>query len=113
MAFPSTAVLLLIAGVLLGLGLGAVLMRRWLAKRQTAEIEVPTPTVAPSSREQVAAQQDTAIQKAAAPALSVPAMAAPSIRFAARLKEGETKVEFTAPSDADEMTLEHSREFHE
>ena len=45
--FPSIAVLLLIAGVLLGVGLGAQLMRRWLAKRHRADAETLVPTVVP------------------------------------------------------------------
>ena len=104
--FPSNAVLLLIAGVLLGLGLGAALMRRWLLQRQTrnelqALVPVDSSTVVDSSV--------TATETVAAPAFET----APEIRFAAYLEDGETTIEFTAPSDAPEATLEYSREFHE
>ncbi len=96
--FPSSATLLLIAGVLIGLGLGALLTRRLFLKRQpTADVEPPVPA-RPEPAEIVA----------------VPvAETAPEIRFAARLDVGETTIEFAAPSDADETTMEHSRELHE
>ncbi len=114
MTLPNIAVLLLIAGVLLGLGLGALLMRRWLAKRHLVDAGALVPTVASPPGDQVDTPEQTAIEKAAAPsAVTAPAMAAAPIRFAARLEEGKTRVEFAAPLEADEMTLEHSREFHE
>lgn len=96
--FPSSATLLLIAGVLIGLGLGALLTRRLFLKRQpTADVEPPVPA-RPEPAEIVA----------------VPvAETAPEIRFAARLDVGETTIEFAAPSDTDETTMEHSRELHE
>jgi len=106
MTFPSTAVLLLIAGVLLGLGLGALLMRRWLARPRAAETEAFVPTaVSPPVVEPVAKAFEPA-------ALSVPAIAVAPITFAARLEEGQTTIEFAAPSDADEMTLEYARDLH-
>ncbi len=111
--FPSTAVLLLIAGVLLGLGFGALLMRRWLAKRQAADAEAFVPAAVPPTIDHAATPLEATVEKAPLPGASAaPAVALP-IAFAARLDEGETTVEFTAPSDADEMTLEYSREFHE
>ena len=111
MTFPSTAVLLLIVGVLVGLGLGALLMRNWLAKRHAADTDAWLPASAPPPVELVKHQP---VAKAAEQvALSQSAMAAGPITFAARLEEGETTIEFAAPSDADEMTLEYSRDFHE
>ena len=111
MTFPSTAVLLLIAGVVLGLGLGALLMRRWLARPHAADTEVVAPTVLPSP---VEPRKHERVAKTFEPvALSLPAMTAAPLTFAARLEEGKTTIEFAAPSDADEMTLEYSRDFHE
>jgi hypothetical protein len=50
----------------------------------------------------------------AAALVAVPAAeAGTEIRFSARLDVGETTIEFAAPSDADEMAMEHSRELHE
>ena len=112
MTIPSTAVLLLVAGVLVGLGLGALAMRRWLAKRHSTDTEafvpttVPPPVVKPVEHKRVAKTFEPV-------ALSLPAIAAPPIAFVARLEEGETTIDFAAPSDADEMTLEYSRDFHE
>ena len=114
MTLPGIAVLLLIAGVLLGLALGALLMRRWLVKRHAAETEAFAPTVVPSPLVPVGTPPETSMAKVVEPAaMPVPAMAAAPITFSARLEEGETTIEFTAPSDADEMTLEYSRDFHE
>ena len=113
LTFPSTAVLLLIAGVLLGLGLGGMLMRRWLAKRHAADTdEFALPDAAPSV-DHVILPHEAVVQKTVESAvMAVPATAA-AITFAARLEEGETTIEFAAPSDADEMTLEYSRDLHE
>ena len=114
MTFPGIAVLLLIAGVVLGLALGALLMRRWLVRRHAAHSDAFSPTVAPPPVETVDIRPAASITKVVEPAApSVAAMAAPPIMFAARREEGETTIEFTAPSDADEMTLEYSRDFHE
>ena len=77
LTFPSTAVLLLIAGVLLGLGLGAQLMRRWLAKRHRADAEVVVPTVVAPTVDAVT-PHETTFEKAARPVVSpVPAAATP------------------------------------
>jgi hypothetical protein len=109
MTFPSTAVLLLIVGVLVGLGLGALLMRNWLAKRHAADTEALLPTAAPVElvKHRPAAKAPDRVT------LAPSAMPATPVTFAAHLKEGETTIEFAAPSDADEMTLEYSRDFHE
>lgn len=121
--FPSIAVLLLIAGVLLGLGLGAQLMRGWLAKRHRADPEPLVPTVVQTPVDTVTPHEITfesaaqpvavAVPPAVAPAIVAPAMTAAAITFAARLDEGKTTVEFPALSDADEMALEYSRDLHE
>jgi hypothetical protein len=114
MTLPSIAVLLLIAGVLLGLTLGAVLMRRWLVARHAAGTEALAPTITPSPLEPIGAPPEASMAKVVEPvAMPVSAMAAAPITFSARLEEGETTIEFTAPSDVDEMTLEYSRDFHE
>ena len=112
MTFPSTAVLLLIVGVLVGLGLGALLMRNWLAKRHAVDTEALLPATAPPPPVELVKQQPVAKADEQV-ALSPSAMATAPITFAAQLKEGETTIEFAAPSDADEMTLEYSRDFHE
>ena len=116
--FPSIAVLLLIAGVLLGVGLGAQLMRRWLAKRHRADAETLVATVVPAPVDALTSHETTFERGAQPVALAVsapvaPAMTAAAITFAARLDEGKTTVEFPALSDADEMALEYSRDLHE
>jgi len=68
---------------------------------------VPSPLVP------VGIPPEASIARVVEPAvMPVPAMAAAPITFAARLEEGEAKIEFTAPSDVDEMTLEYSRDLH-
>ncbi len=75
--FPSTAVLLLIAGVLLGLGLGAQMMRRWLAKRHRVDAEVLVPTIVAPAVDAVT-PHETTFEKAAAPvALPIRTAASP------------------------------------
>ena len=98
--FPSSATLLLIAGVLLGLGLGAWLTRRWFIRQTPAE-----------DLEPVAAAR-AAPTKIGIGAVRVPETA-PDVRLAARLDMGETTIEFAAPADTDETTMEYSRELHE
>ena len=126
--FPSTAVFLLIAGVLLGVGFGALLMRRWLAQREALQAEALVPIAAATSVDHVFTPHETTFAKAAQPVVSpVPAAAAPmavplmtapavtaaAITFAARLHEGQTLVEFAVAPDADEMALEYSRDLRE
>ncbi len=123
LAFPSIAVLLLSAGVLLGVGLGAQLMRRWLAKRHRVDAETCVPTAVPGPVDALTSHETTferdaqpvalAVPAAVAPAIVAPAMTTAAITFAARLDEGKTTVEFPAASDADEMALEYSRDLHE
>lgn len=122
--FPSSATLLLIAGVLLGVGLGALLTRRWFfGRRPTKDFEpLAPPRIPPTGIDDVAAPAPLSASGPAAEPVATPvaipvaipaAAAVPEVRFAARLEVGETTVEFAAPSDADEMTLEYSRELHE
>lgn len=90
---------MLIAGVLLGLTLGAMFMRRWLLSREPAiDIEPAAPTDSSMSATGIG------IVPAAEPA--------PDVRFVARVDAGETTIEFTALSDIDETTVEDSREHH-
>jgi beta-lactam-binding protein with PASTA domain len=100
-ASANNAALIVLAVVLLGLVLGALLMRRRLLGREPAvDVETAAPVeVAPAG---------------VAPAeIHRSGMPVPEIRVAARLDAGETTIEFTAPLEADETTLEHSRELHE
>lgn len=96
----GSSALMLIAVVLLGLVLGALAMRRRVLGREPA-------VDAESSAAVDVARADVAL---AGIGSSVPA---PEIRVAARLDAGETTIEFMAPLEADETTLEHSRELHE
>jgi hypothetical protein len=97
---PVTSALILIAVVLLGLVLGALVMRRRASGREPA------------------ADADASAAVDVAPADVAPAgigssVSAPEIKVAARLDAGETTIEFMAPLEAEETTLEHSRELHE
>jgi hypothetical protein len=93
--FPGNAALILVAVVLLGLALGALLMRRRLSRESAVEVETAAPVdVAPAD-------------------LDISGARVPEITVTARLDAGETTIEFTAPFDGDETTLEHSRELHE
>lgn len=95
-ALPSNAVLMLIAGVLLGLMMGALLMRRWLLGRQRPTLDIePTVPVNFSPVE-----------------IAVADVPAPEIKFIARHEAGETAIQFAAPADADEATLEVSNDHH-
>ncbi|MGZ9075933.1 MAG: PASTA domain-containing protein [Burkholderiaceae bacterium] len=114
--FPSSATLLLIAGMLFGIGLGALLTRRWFMRRRPMEdFELLAPVrIAPTEIDDAAVAAAVPAPVPAVVLLAVPsAETVPEIRFAARLDVGETTVELAAPSDADEMTIEHSRELHE
>ncbi len=111
--FPSTAVLLLIAGVLLGVGFGALLMRRWLSQRQALQAEALVPTAAPPAVDHAVTLHETTVEKAPSPVALASRVTPSTVAFAARREEGQTTIEFTAPPDADEMALEHSRDLHE
>lgn len=94
---PRGPTLALIAAVLIGLLMGALLMRRWWLTRPIAAVETVAPTgPAPPEGE-----------------LGSLEVVAPTPTFTARLDAGDTSIEFAAPPDADETTLEHSRELHE
>ena len=95
--FPASTAPALIASALLVLALVAMAMRRVLLNRRPPEIDV-----------EPAAQ--TNLPPTAIDIINVPIG---EISFSARVDEGETTIEFAAPSDADETTLEHSRELHE
>jgi beta-lactam-binding protein with PASTA domain len=96
----GSAALILLAVVLLGLVLGAWLMRRRALGRE------------PAADADAIAAVDVAPADVAT-ARIVSSVPAPEIRVAARLDAGETTIEFTAPLEADETTLEHSGELHE
>lgn len=72
-------------------------LRTWLLSRRPPVIEVePAPQLEFSPSE-----------------IDITAVPVAEIGFSARLDEGETTIEFAAPSEADETALEHSRELHE
>lgn len=89
--FPASTAPAIIAGALLVLALVAMAMRRWLPSRRPPAFDI-----------EPAAQTDLP-----------PSGPVAEVSFSARVDEGETTIEFAAPSDADETTLEHSRELHE
>lgn len=94
---PDNTTPALIAAALLVLGLVALLMRGWLPTRRRPTIDIePAPQLGFSPAE-----------------IDIGNVPVAEIRFSARVDEGETTIEFAALSDADETTLEHSRELHE
>jgi beta-lactam-binding protein with PASTA domain len=96
----GSAALILIAVVLLGLVLSVLVMRRRALGRE------------PAADADASAAVDV-VPADVATAGIVSSVPAPEIRVAARLDAGETTIEFTAPLEADETMLEHSRELHE
>ncbi|MBA2411727.1 MAG: PASTA domain-containing protein [Burkholderiaceae bacterium] len=98
--FPDAATLAIVAGVLL---LGVLIAARWLRRRPVN----PEPAM---DIEPVAQPDLSPPANVIAAAVVVPA---PEIKFAARLDDGETTVEFITQPEADEPTLERSRELHE
>jgi len=98
--FPDAATLAIVAGVLL---LGVLIAARWLRRRPVN----PEPAM---DIEPVAQPDLSPPANLIAAAVVVPA---PEIKFAARLDDGETTVEFVTQPEADESTLERSRELHE
>jgi|GEM_PF-2127469 len=98
--FPDAASLAIFAGVLL---LGVLIAARWLRRRPVN----PEPAM---DIEPVAQPDLSPPANVIAAAVVVPA---PEIKFAARLDDGETTVEFITQPEADEPTLERSRELHE
>ncbi len=86
-AFPTNAALILGAGVLLGVLLGALLMRQWQRRRMLAADDNPALPPAPYQHQPPV---ETAFEKEAMP----------DIRFAARLDPGETTIEWVCDSEA-------------
>ena len=102
-AFPESTALVLGAGVLLGLLLGALLMRQWLLRRKLAADE----NTAPLPR--LYQQHHQPVKPAAGVSKTVVAR---EIVFAARLDPGETTVEFALLRDHDEVEFELSSDQH-
>ena len=97
-AFSANAALILGAGVLLGLLLGALLMRQWLLRRKLAADEHTALTPAQYQHQQPV-ETDAGVSETGA---------APEIRFAARLDPGETTIAFAPLPKGDEVAIEHS-----
>jgi len=96
--------------VLTGLVFGALLMRR---RAFGAAPAVEAVTAEPTGIAPVAVVPvEIAPADVALPETDRGGVPLPEIRVAARLDAGETTIEFTA-LEADETTLEHSRELHE
>ena len=121
----SNDALILIGVVLTGLVLGALLMRRRVlggvpavdavtaAPTGTAPVVVAPVEIAPVEIAPVEiAPAEIAPADVALPETDRGGVPLPEIRVAARLEAGETTIEFTA-LEADETTLERSRELHE
>ena len=101
-AFFANAVLILGAGVLLGLLCGALLVRQWLLRRKLAADENAAPP--PPSRHQ---------QRVETGAGGVSETgAAREIRFATRLDMGETMIEWGPLPDGDPVAIEHLSDHH-
>jgi hypothetical protein len=99
-AFSANAALILGAGVLLGLLLGALLMRQWLLRRKLAADEN---TALPPALYQHQHLVDTG---------ALETEATPEIRFAARRDSGETTIELAPLADSEEVAIEQSSDRH-
>lgn len=99
-AFSANAALILGAGVLLGLLLGALLMRQWLLRRKLAADEN---TALPPALYQHQHLVDTG---------ALETEATPEIRFAARRDSGETTIELAPLADSEEVAIEQSSDQH-
>ena len=111
----SNGALILTGVVLTGLVLGALLMRRRAlggTPAVDAVIAAPTGTAPVAVAPVEIAPAETAPADVALPQTDRGGVPLPEIRVAARLEAGETTIEFTA-LEADETTLERSREVHE
>lgn len=100
-AFSANTALILGVGVLLGLLLGALLMRQWLLRRKLADDENASPPTLYQNQQPV----DTGTG-------GVETEAASEIRFAARLEPGETTIELAPLADGEEVAIEHSSDQH-
>lgn len=100
-AFSANAALILGAGVLLGLLLGALLMRQWLLRRTLAADKNAAPLTL--SQHQQPVEIGAGVSEIEA---------VPEIRFAARLDPGETTIAFASLPDDDEVSIEHSSDHY-
>ena len=98
-AFSANAALILGAGVLLGLLLGALLMRQWQLRRMLAADANPA---LPAALYQHQQPVETTLRTEAMP----------EIRFAARLDPGETTIEFAPLVDNEADAIEQSSGQH-
>jgi PASTA domain len=101
-AFSANTALILGAGVLLGLLLGALLMHQWLLRRKLAADENAAPPTLYQNQQPV----DTGTGAVSE------TEAASEIRFAARLDPGETTIELGPLADGEEVAIEHSSDQH-
>ena len=111
----SNGALILTGVVLTGLVLAALLMRRRVSRSAPAVDAFnadPTGTAPVAVAPVEIAPAETAPADVALPEPDLGGVPLPEIRVAARLEAGETTIEFTA-LEADETTLERSRELHE
>jgi hypothetical protein len=90
------------AGVVLGLLLGALMMRQWLLRRELVVEE----NAAPPTHYQIEQPADTGTSGVSETEM------APEIKFAARLEPGETTIVLAPHSDGDEVAIEHSSDHH-
>jgi hypothetical protein len=100
-ALSANAALILGAGVLLGLLLGALLMRQWLLRRKQLADEDDAPPTLYQRQQPV----DTGTG-------GVQTEAAPEFRFAARLYSGETTIALVPRPDSEAVAIEHSSDQH-
>ncbi len=100
-ALSANAALILGAGVLLGLLLGALLMRQWLLRRKRLADEDHAPPTFYQRQQPV----DTGTG-------GVQTEAAPEFRFAARLYPGETTIALVPRPDGEAVASEQSSDHH-
>jgi hypothetical protein len=100
-ALSANAALILGAGVLLGLLLGALLMRHWLLRRKKLADEDDAPPTLYQRQQPV----DTGTG-------GVQTEAAPEFRFAARLYAGETTIALVPRPDGEAVAIEQSSDQH-
>ena len=98
--FSASTALVLGAGVLLGLMLGALLMRQWLLRRASMADEVAE---APTFHRNEPVDTDTGVSATEA---------VPEVRFAARRDPAETTIELTSRADDEAIPTGHSSESH-